>query len=231
MKFNKFDPYIQDKSQYKLLQEKTTIDKIRAALNNEMKQRLMSKPYIDPKYNFRVVFPYLNELNNVVTRQDDKIGYIATTMLPGTTLPFEFQGDSMISLQIINNSFISKNLEYLKSRLASHKLFFTDVGPLSGINNNQSTNLTQESNTFQEFVPNYRILNSSDFYLKDGSLAAVDEITYFSPLHRQMIIEKRLETIDDGRFVSISLLAVPSEYDLYEPEFDKTVRSFEFIPS
>ena len=66
-KISKYDPAKIDNAHYKLINEKTIIDKIRTDLKSKKLGTVGIKTYIDPKYHFRIELPYTNEINNVLT--------------------------------------------------------------------------------------------------------------------------------------------------------------------
>jgi hypothetical protein len=227
MKFNKIDLSKFNNTQYKLVEEKRFIDDIRTALKNKVMHSLVNKSYKDPIYHFKLVLPYMDELNNVRPRSDPRVGYIPGMVLPSTNLPFENSAHSSIDIQIVDKC-ISKNLENLTSKLARHQLTRYNINIMTSNKSCKLTNLG-ESNIFKMF-PGFEELNlPSNITLKDGSFATVDEVSYTSPVQRLMINEKTINTIDNGLFVSIRFMAPPAEYDLYKPLFDEAVRSFEFI--
>jgi hypothetical protein len=229
MKFNKFDLSKFNNTQHKLVEEKTFIDDIKTALKNKVTHSLVKKAYDDSKYHFKVVLPYNNSLNNVITNYDPRVGNMTGIVLPTTKLPFETSAHSTITILVVNNSCISKNLEELKSKLVLHQLSHNNINIMTSNEMNCKLTNIRESNILEMF-PRYKELKPpSDMKLKDGSFATVDEVSYYSPVQRQIINEKTINTIDNGLFVSISFMAPPTEYDLYKPLFDEAVRSFEFI--
>src|SRR4029079_9028216 len=120
-------------------------------------------------------------------------------------------------------------LENLTSKLESHKLSRNNINIITSNEMNCKVTDNVEGNILK-ITPGYRKLTDpSNMTLKDGSFATVDEVSYPSPVLRQIINEKTINTIDNGYFVSISFMAPPTEYDLYKPLFDEAVRSFEFI--
>ena len=202
--------------QSEVANETQIIQNIRKSLTENSFKSIGYKNYIDPKHNFAITYPYRNELNNVITNDLEKSHYIAAMILPKDSLPFDQRdNDPVVTITIFNNSNIRDD-PALKEKILAHKL---DEVPDPSIS---SWSVTKE-------FPRYVLSNSSNIKLMGYVDAAVDESSYFLTKFQSQINEKRVYAVVDDKFVMISMITPPLDYDFYEPLFDQMIRSFTIV--
>jgi hypothetical protein len=206
------------RSGYILVNETKKLQHLRDFIDTRILEKSIVKTYIDPKFDFTINYYYQDQFQDFQRSQEYKqfsksVADIYVTLLPYAVFDFDREFTPLVTIAIVNESDIAKHEDYLIKKL----------------NEKQLDTVSNFSFSYFFLIKSYfdYILHSSKLSTLNGSFSAiVDEQSYFMPSFGSNIMEKRIYSIIDGKFVLINLITPPDKYIFYEKIFEEMIKSF-----
>jgi hypothetical protein len=191
-----------NKSDYKIVNEKEILSIIE---KGQSSQHTKFKNYTDKKYGFIIEYPYREGITQI-TNNTGMMGYLVAISLPYKD-NLSFNMKPIVGIHISDITETNRNDLGLLDKYDIADSFSPEV--------------------LSKALPDFHLLNSTTIKL-NGYYYSVYEMSYFYFTMGDTINEKAVQTVIGDKFVKLSLITLPSDYSMYEPVFDKMIKSFKF---